>query len=255
MSEPVRPSLDPALFGEHSARDARFAVKEVWLDLANLPDGHPEKQNEFLHRQMNEEMNVMENAARNLYDYPEAEWDVRFWLARQVADEARHTLAYRKSFERRGGVVGAYPVLGFQFRALGMVNGLVERLAVQNRTFEADGLDAVTHAIVEAREMGDEDLALQYEAQQADEVLHVRFANEYIRAQVKKQPRLILSLSRALAQAARAFEQTWAGGGTKQIKYRIAQEARAEAGFQAGEIELAVQLNERRVVTVKAGGD
>src|SRR2546425_13018513 len=91
------------------ARDARFTVVDRWLDCVNLPDGHPDKPVEFLHRQMNEELNVLENAARNLAEFPEVEWDLRMWLARQCSDEARHAATYRRELARLGGHVGQVP--------------------------------------------------------------------------------------------------------------------------------------------------
>ena len=146
----LHPSLDPACFAEPAARDERFTVVDVWMDCVNLPDAHAEKANEFFHWQMNEEAAVLENAARSLYEFPEADWDLRMWLARQCADEARHTDNDKRLLLSRGGRIGQYPVLSFQYRIMGRVDTLIGRLAVENRSFEADGLDAVTNAIVEA---------------------------------------------------------------------------------------------------------
>ena len=189
--------FDHSMFGPGPARDDRFVVKDQWVECANFPEGDPAKKFEFMHRQMNEEMNVMENAARSLADFPDAEWELRMWLARQCSDEARHVLAYRRLFESHGGHVGQYPVLNFQYRILGSITTLIGRLAVQNRTFEADGLDAATRAHEEAVAEGDEPLAAMLDAQQADEVLHIRFANEYIRRTVAATPRAALPSARA----------------------------------------------------------
>lgn len=243
-------NLDPSLFGEGPARDQRFTVKEVWGELVNLPDTHPEKQLEYLHRQMNEEACVMENAARSLAEFPDAEWRVRKGLARQCADEARHVLNYRRLFERRGGTIGQYPVMTFQYRILGRIDNLVGRLAVQNRSFEADGLDAATYALEEARQAGDEELAEMYDAQQADEVGHIRFANEYVQGMLTREPRVALQIARALTQGSRAFEQIFADGGTDVAKYGVAAEARLEAGFSAAEVEVAIQLSDARRAAV-----
>ena len=57
----LHPSLDPELFGTPPARDSRFTVRDVWAECANFPEDHPEKKAEFFHRQMNEELNVLEN--------------------------------------------------------------------------------------------------------------------------------------------------------------------------------------------------
>ena len=251
MTTIAPPALDPAYFGPGPARDPRFDVREVWAELANFPPDHPEHQLEYLHRQMNEEATVMENAARNLADFPEADWTVRYWLARQCSDEARHVLNYRRLFEWRGGTVGQYPVMTFQYRILGRIDTLIGRLAVQNRSFEADGLDAASHALREARDAGDDELAEMYEMQTADEVLHIRFANEYIREQIKLDPRNALCMATALTRGSAAFKQIFANGGTDVSKYGVAAEARLEAGFASGEVEVAVQMSEARRAEVR----
>jgi len=239
--------LDPELFGEEPARDARFQVREVWADLVNLADDHPDKQIEYLHRQMNEEMCVMENAARSLAEFPEADWRVRKGLARQCADEARHTKNYKRLLEKRGGRVGQFPVMNFQYRLLGRIPTLLGRLAVQNRSFEADGLDAATHALQEARAAGDHELAQMYDAQQADEVVHIRFANEHIRREMEASPRLGMQVAAGLDHGARGFQIIFADGGMEVDKYGVAVEARLEAGFSREEVEAAVRMsNERR---------
>jgi uncharacterized ferritin-like protein (DUF455 family) len=200
---------------------------------------------------MNEEAAVLENAARSLWEFPDADWDLRMWLARQCADEARHADNYRRLFLKRGGRMGQYPVLSFQYRIMGKVDTLIGRLAVQNRTFEADGLDAVTNAIGEARAAGDTELAAMYDAQQADEIVHIRFANEWISAEVSRNPRALMAMGRALALAARGFKQTFGRDGTRIAKYGVAVELRAQAGFSAQEIEGAVELTEKRRAAVR----
>lgn len=237
---------DPTLAAETPARDPRFHVVERWSEMINLPDGHPEKPLEFLHRQMNEEANVMENAARSLAQFADAEWAIRMWLARQCADEARHVEVYRRLLERRGGRVGQYPVMNFQYRILGTIDTLIGRLAVQNRTFEADGLDAAVFGASEARALGDDELADVYEAQSADEVLHVRFANEYIRRKIREDGRNVLRMATALTQGARAFQAVFADGGTDVTKYGVAERERLEAGFAPDEIHVAVEQSETR---------
>lgn len=251
-NDTARPPLDPQLFGDGPARDARFTVREVWAELENFPDGTPERDHEFLHRQMNEEMCVMENAARSLADFPDADWSVRKGLARQCADEARHTMNYHRVLLARGGHLGQYPVTNFQFRILGRIDNLLGRLAVQNRSFEADGLDAATHALAEARASGDEVLAGMYDAQQADEVCHIRFANDYIKAQLEKSPRVGMQIARALTLCSQAFALIFAGGGEDVEKYGVAVEARLEAGFSPEEVEVAVRRSNERRAAVRA---
>lgn len=246
------PGLDPALFGDAPARDARFDVRERWNDLVNHPDGTPEYRREFLHRQMNEEANVMENAAQSLVDFPEADWDIRMWLARQCSDEARHVLLYLRLMRDRGIEIGEYPVINFQYRLLSKIPTLIGRLAVENRTFEADGLDAVTFGIGEVKGEGDASLALLFEQQQADEILHVRFANDWIRRQIEADRRNVLKMSAALTAASEGFEQVFRGGGTEVSKYGVAQQERLEAGFLREEVEKAHEIAEARRAAVRA---
>src|SRR5437660_11940271 len=150
----ISPTLDPKLFGDAPARDARFREKSRWVDLMNFPDDHPLKVVEFFHRQMNEEMNGMENAAQSLADFPDADWNVRLSIARQCADEARHVEMFRRIFESRGGEIGAYPVLNFQYRIMANLPDLLSRLVVQHRSFEAGGIDAVPFALYATRKTG-----------------------------------------------------------------------------------------------------
>lgn len=252
MSGAILPPLTPELYGEGPARETRFTVVERWADCHNTPSDHPEHHQEFLHRQMNEEANVLENAASSLADFPDADWSIRMWLARQCADEARHVVNYKKLFEKRGGRLGQYPIMNFQYRILRKIDTLAGRLMIQNRTFEADGLDAVTFGIAEAERHGDTEVAAMYDAQQADEIVHVGFANEWIRSQIKADPRTVLKVASALSQGARAFQEVAAGGGTDVSAYGVAHAERRLAGFAQGEIEVAHEIAEARRAAARA---
>jgi uncharacterized ferritin-like protein (DUF455 family) len=240
-------AIDPKLFGDAPARDARFTEKKRWADLMNFPDGHPQKVVEFFHRQMNEEMNGVENAAQSLADFPNADWNVRMSIARQCADEARHVEMFRRIFESRGGTIGEYPVLNFQYRIIANLGDLLSRLVVQNRSFEAGGIDAVTFAIDEARKRGDQELVELFEMQQADEITHVRFANEYIRDTIRTDPRAALRVARALTLASTAFMQVMGREGVENVEYITDERGRMEAGFGLEEVKVATtQAMKRR---------
>jgi uncharacterized ferritin-like protein (DUF455 family) len=196
---------------------------------------------------MNEEMNGVENAARSLADFPDADWNVRMSIARQCADEARHVEMFRRIFENRGGKIGEYPVLNFQYRIIANLRDLLSRLVVQNRSFEAGGIDAVTFAMDEARKRGDHELAELFEMQRADEITHVRFANEYIRDTIRANPRAALQVARALTLASEAFTQVMGSEGTANIEYLVDEKGRLEAGFDHSEVEVAcTQAAKRR---------
>jgi len=241
--------IAPELFGEGPARDERFCEKRCWVECTNFPMGHPLRLLEFFHRQMNEELNGVENAAQSLADFPDAEWNVRMCIARQCSDEARHVQMFRRIFESRGGKIGEYPVLNFQYRIIANLPDLVSRLAVQNRSFEASGIDAVAFAIDDARKNGDQELVELFEMQQADEITHVRFANEYIRDCIRKNLRVALQVARALTRAVTAFMQVMGKEGTAHVEYLTDEKGRLEAGFEPEEVRIAfTQATNRRAL-------
>jgi uncharacterized ferritin-like protein (DUF455 family) len=237
---------EAAWFAAGPARDSRFDVKERWAECLNLPDSHPDRNLEFFQRQMNEEINGMENAAQSLADFPDAEWGVRMSIARQAADEARHVLMFRRILENRGGWLGRYPVLNFQYRIISKIDNLVGRLAVQNRTFEAEGVDAVEPEIQKAREAGDSELADLFEAQLADEIGHVRFANEYIAQASKSNPLNVMRAGRALNQASEAFHWVMGQEAIDSVTYSTNERGRLEAGFSPEEVQFAVANRDSR---------
>jgi len=249
VSATAQQAIEAPLFGEGPVRDERFSVKERWSECANFPEGHPLKDVEFFHRQMNEEMNGMENAAQSLADFPDADWNVRMCIARQCSDEARHVLMFQRIFESRGGKVGEYPVLNFQYRIIANLTSLVDRLSVQNRSFEAGGIDAVSFGIEEARKKGDFEVAELFEMQQADEITHVRFANEYVRDCIRTDPRTALRVARALTRASQAFMQVMGNEAVANVRYLVDERGRLEAGFDPQEVQVATsQASNRRAM-------
>jgi uncharacterized ferritin-like protein (DUF455 family) len=241
-----------ALFGEAPMRDARFQVKEHWSDCCNLADSHPEKTAEFLHRQMNEELNSIEISARALSDFTQAPWELRLRIARQCSDEARHALMFRALAERRGAVVGAYPVMNFQYRIVCRLPTMEARLAVQNKSFEAGGIDALATAVKEAAQDGDHEMLRLFEYQEADEITHVRFANEHLRSSIAANPRVALDVARALTEAAQAFAEVF-GAAANQIRYEVSAESRLEAGFLPDEIRMASEALAKKKAATFAG--
>ena len=239
-------AVDAAKSSDGPARDARFTVADSWRECANFADGDPRKIVEFMHRQMNEEMDAAECSARGLTDFPDAPWDLRMFLARQCADEARHALIFSRLFQRRGGKLGEYPVMNFQYRIITKIPSLAGRLAVQNRTFEAGGIDAIDFGIDDARNLGDDELADFFDAQLADEIMHVRCANEFLHEMLAKEPRLALDIGSAIQQATRSFEQVFGGEGTAVVKYTISEQGRLEAGFRPEEVAVSSRQAEQR---------
>jgi uncharacterized ferritin-like protein (DUF455 family) len=235
-------ALDPALFADGPARDDRFVVRDRWIECDNFPADHSDHQVEFAHRQMNEEINGLECSARNLADFPDADWSLRMWFARQCSDEARHGRMFRRLLESRGGWVGQFPVLNFQYRIITKSETLAGRLTIQNRTFEAGGIDAVSSLVHRVRAGGEDELADFFESQLADEILHVAFANEWLKRAMRDNPRILLQMGAAMSVAAKGFAQVMGKEATEDVGYPTDRAARLEAGFSEREVDQAVML-------------
>ena len=244
MTEPL-PSTAP-IFAESPARDARFNVVETWSECHNLPKQDPESQVEFLHRQMAEEVDGLECAARMLTDFPDADWSLQMAIARQCYDESRHVEMFRRLYEQRGGEVGRYPIMTFQYRIITRIPDLLGRLAVQNRAFETEGVDAVEPEISAARARGDDAMADLFDAQLADEICHVRYANAQISEASSKDPAAVMRIGRALDGAARAFEKVMGAHAIGGTSYGVNREGRLEAGFTLAEVEAAEAMRAAR---------
>jgi uncharacterized ferritin-like protein (DUF455 family) len=241
--EPKEP-LDPKLFGPNPVRDERFNSKDRWHELPNFPHDHPNSSLEFLTRQMNEEINATEMAARNLVDFPDADWGLRMAIARQAADEARHAIAFRRLLEQRGGYLGQFPVINFQFRIMMMIPSLIGRLAVANRSFEAAGIDAIQDGIDSSKRKEDLEFTSLFDQQLADEMQHVRFANVWIKKIVDREgARAMMALARAIAHANAAMKEIV---GDDVVFYPVSDELRREAGFSEDEIQSARELAEQK---------
>jgi uncharacterized ferritin-like protein (DUF455 family) len=110
---------------------------------------------------------------------------------------------------------------------------------VQNRSFEAAGLDAIHDSIGKA-EATEPELAELLDMQLADELQHVRYANEWVRLLVERRgARAAFELVRSVAEADEALRQV---AGDAAVRYPIADELRREAGFSDAEIETVKAL-------------
>src|SRR5688500_13195988 len=161
-------------------------------------------------------------------------------IARQCADEARHVVMFEQMIEARGGHLGEYPIMNFQYTIINKIDSLIGRLAVQNRSFEAEGIDAIQFGIEEARAKGQQDIVDFFEAQLADEITHVRYSNEWIRTLLSRDPRGFLQIARALTTSSKAFKQVMGNDGMA-VRYGVDADIRIEAGFAPDEAQAAVE--------------
>jgi bacterioferritin (cytochrome b1) len=163
---------------------------------------------EKLHRHMNNETGAMEIAAQCLVDFPDAPWDLRMQLARQTSDESRHVSSLYRRLKQLGGYKGEFPIGNFEWCVTNLCDTLAARLAIQNRTFEAGQMDLLGTLRNTWRAVGDETTAEVLEHILADEINHVRFANQWIKRMVREQPRLLLKVAQAMALLSEAQTAT-----------------------------------------------
>jgi hypothetical protein len=180
------------------AREPCFTVVQHDDELQDWPDMTEVSRREKLHRHMNNETGAIEIAARCLVDFPEASWDLRMSLARQVADESRHAALLLRRLNELEGKKGDFPVANFEWGVTLMVDNLPGRLAIQNRTFEAGLIDILGTMRNRWREVGDHETADLLEGILADEVTHVRFANRWIKRITEEEPRNLLKVAMAV---------------------------------------------------------
>jgi hypothetical protein len=190
------------------AREACFKVVDTDVELAAWPGFSDESKRERIHRHMNNETGSLEIAAQCLAEFPDAPWELRMELARQVWDESRHVDALHRRLRELGGHKGEFPVANFEWSVTCSLDTLVGRLALQNRTFEAGTMDLMATLPRQWREAGDCETADLLDAIAADEIQHVRFANQWIRRLTSENKRLLFKVAHAvrfLAEVNTAF--------------------------------------------------
>jgi len=181
------------------AREECFHVAQLDSEMQKFESGMSEEaRRERLHRHMNNEMGALEIAAQCLADFPEAPWELRLQLARQAFDESRHVRGLYQRLVQLGGYKGEFPIGNFEWAVTNMCDTLAARLAIQNRTFEAGQMDLLGALRQIWRSVGDETTAEVLEHILADEINHVRFANQWIRKMIQSDRRLLLKVASAV---------------------------------------------------------
>ncbi|MFN0160560.1 MAG: DUF455 family protein [Burkholderiales bacterium] len=185
------------------AREACFKVVHSHAEMLVGSIDTPDAQREFLHRDVNNELQSLEIAAQSLIDFPDAPWALRMALARQAADEARHAWLCYGRMREMGGYKGEFPVHNHEWGIVCRIGTLAARLAIQNRIFEAGSLDVFRKMVGKWRDAGDQRTAEIMEAILNDEIAHVRYANEWLQKLIAAEPRVVMDIAAAIAQTRR----------------------------------------------------
>jgi uncharacterized ferritin-like protein (DUF455 family) len=181
-----------------SAREACFTVADTDDQMISWPDWTDQSKRERIHRHMNNEMSTTEVAAQCLCDFPDAPWELRMELARQVWDESRHAMGLYRRLKELGGRKGEFPVANLEWAVSSYLDSVVGRITVMNRSFEAGTMDLMAFIPDGWRENGDPQTAELLDAIAADEIHHVRFANYWVRKLCAEDKRNLLKVAQAV---------------------------------------------------------
>lgn len=221
------------------AREPCFKVVQTGDEMFEMADMSETSRRERLHRHMNNEAGAIEIAAQCLVDFPDAPWDLRMQLARQCYDEARHVAALLRRLLQLGGYKGEFPIANYEWSVTCTLDSLAGRLAVQNRTFEAGLMDLLGSLLKKWREIGDHTTADMLEHILADEVTHVRFANQWIRRMAQQDRRVLLKVAQAIRFLAATDVAHSPGGAAQAPGVRPAGADYASAGINVEDRRLA----------------
>jgi Protein of unknown function (DUF455) len=128
------------------------------------------------------EIEATESCARTLYDYPEVPWELRFSIARQMWDEARHAELSMQRFAEIGGRLDLLPVRDTFPLYFGPIKNddLCFRLAHLNQVVEGWVTDDFAMMIPIAQALGDDRSARLFEYLIADEWSHIKIGADWI---------------------------------------------------------------------------
>jgi uncharacterized ferritin-like protein (DUF455 family) len=199
----------------------------------------------MLHREYNNETQNAEIAAQTLVDFPDAPWELRMQLARQCWDETRHARMFLRRVVELGGRKGESPIKNGDWALVGMIDTLPGRLLVQVRLFEGGVIDSFRQVARGFRASGDERTAEMFDVILADEIQHVRFANQWLR-RFSHDPRAVMQMAAAMNFATGVLQAMSPRPGDRsiddvvlvEVDHSIAINAddRLRAGFTAAEI-------------------
>jgi uncharacterized ferritin-like protein (DUF455 family) len=215
---------------EDPSREPCFRVVKTADEMFDMVGMSPESRRERLHRHMNNEVVAIEIAAQCLVEFPDAAWDLQLHLARQCWDESRHATALKRRLLELGGFKGEFPVSNFEWNVTSILDSLPARLAVQNRTFEAGLMDLLGGLRKLWRSVGDETTADLLENILADEVGHVRFANQWIRRMATADRKVLLQVAQGIGFLKKAV--------VTQVREGIEVESGVHDHYQLGEVNV-----------------
>ena len=187
------------------------------------------------------ELQALEGAGRSLWDFPEAPWEFKMNMARQCWDESRHVQIYEKLLEHVGGWAGMFPETTFLFECA-CADDPAMRVAGVNRGLEGLACDVFRDMIRYADEAGDEKMKQAVDYVLADELTHVRFGSEWVRAFTQGDPEYFKRTQDFRRQVDKQFSFGGSRSEREDAAIPIARADRREAGFTEEELDELAQI-------------
>lgn len=239
---PGMPYTGPASFRpllvETPARDARFKPLEPGKRMPKArPLETPEGRVRLLHIALiNLEIPAIEVCGRMIAEFPEAPWELKFELAHQIWDEARHAEMCADRLQELGGTLGQFPYHHKVWEHSVAGESLAERFITTQRIHEGNGLDQTLMARDALAAVGDTATSQIMDFIMADEVLHVRSGIKWVDRLVPEkadQESLLRKVEERLGVAAVSGPP-------------LNREGRLKAGFTDVELDWLTAIRERR---------
>lgn len=202
---PVRGGAPRRFRLDYPARDDRFviapytrkegrAATDVWDEKSLL---------DYWFMMVEGEIEVTEACGRTLFDFPEAPWEFRYILARQLWDEARHAELSIQRFLELGGSFDRLPVRDTFPLYLEPVSHveLTERLVHINQVVEGWVTDDFNMMATICRQLGDARSAALFDQLIVDEWLHIKIGADWIPRLTEHNPsqrRALITLRHSL---------------------------------------------------------
>lgn len=182
------------------------------------------------------ELQALEGAGRSLWDFPDAPWEFKMNMARQVWDEARHVQIYEKLLDHVGGAPGMFPEDTFLFECACATDPAM-RVAGVNRGLEGLACDVFRDMIKYAQLIGDEVMEQAIDYVLADEITHVRFGSEWVKKFTEGDPEHFKKTQEYRREVDKQFSFGGARSDREDAAFPIAWEDRREAGFTEEELD------------------
>jgi uncharacterized ferritin-like protein (DUF455 family) len=182
------------------------------------------------------ELQALEGAGRTLWDFPDAPWEFKMNMARQCWDEARHVLIFEKLIDHTGGEIGEFPETTFLFEAA-CADDPVLRVAGVNRCLEGLACDTFRALRAHGHEKGDAVLEQSMDFVLADELTHVRFGSDWVKAFCEEAPEKKGPVKDFQLSVERRFSFGGGRSDRDDAAIPIAWEDRKAAGFSEEELQ------------------